>query len=111
MSEREASDSDELEFGKPLDALTELKALFERGFTVPPALRMNSVYGKFGVRPVEAAPGAVGYRAENGDWVVPYSIVDAQVTRAAFHVMHDMRRLFKIVEDEVRIIRGEARVI
>lgn len=25
-----------------------LNELFQRGFTVPPALRMNSVYGKYG---------------------------------------------------------------
>lgn len=82
--------------GPAADAVKELNDLFSKGFTVPMALRMNSVYGKSGVRQVEAALGAVGHRAENGDWVVPYVM--------------DIRRLHKLVEDEIRIIRGEARV-
>lgn len=108
MSDKEANDADELEFGAPLPLgakpptpLEELNALFSRGFTVPPSLRMNSYYGKFAVRAVEAAPDAIGHRVTNGDWVVPY----------VFDNLRNVRRLFKIAEDEVRIIRGEARVI
>lgn len=102
-------DDDELEsaedydpgrvFGAPLTAYEELNALFKRGFIVPPALRMNSIYGKF-ASSVQRSVEPEGYRALNGDWVVPYP-----------PILVDHARLLKIVSDEVRIIRGEARVI
>lgn len=86
MSRSREDDMDELpERHGPFetDGARELNALFAKGFTVPLALRMNSVYGKFAPREYVSA--------------YPSNVVD--------HA-----RLMRIAEAEVRIIRGEAKV-
>ncbi len=124
-TERDRDDADELEFGgQPASQEVKgngaraagLNALFKQGFVVPWHLRMNSVYGKrahcMNVDTLCLCGCALGnhhprfgctgcaclkFEAQDGDNVS---------TRSPEHT-----RLLAIAMAEIRIIRGEARVI
>ncbi len=128
MTEKNDSDFDELDPGVPAPAEDRLNARFRRGFTIPPALRMNSVYGKYvsdvicssnAFKPVTGITGRCTVRGPH----------DVHEDECGNRWQHDERwnrqtlsrtleapeptptRLLEVVQTEILLIRAEARVI